>query len=58
VPGNPVVPADGGGELFVTEAYCRSFDADVVELDREQGRVALARTAFYPRWRGPAARPG
>lgn len=52
------MPADGGGELFVTEAYCRSFDADVVELDREQGRVALARTAFYPRWRGPAARPG
>jgi len=49
VPGNPAVPDEpAGGELFVTDAYRRSFDATVVELDREQGRVALARTAFYP----------
>jgi misacylated tRNA(Ala) deacylase len=48
VPGNPAVDEPSRGELFVTDAYRRSFDADVVELDREQGRVALARTAFYP----------
>jgi misacylated tRNA(Ala) deacylase len=35
-------------ELFAVDAYRRSFDATVVELDREQNRVALARTAFYP----------
>ncbi|MDQ3579521.1 MAG: alanyl-tRNA editing protein, partial [Actinomycetota bacterium] len=49
VPGNPQVPNDAAaGELFVTDAYCRSFDATVLEVDREQHRVALARTAFYP----------
>lgn len=36
------------GELFATDAYLRSFGAAVTEADREQGRVALARTAFYP----------
>lgn len=35
-------------ELFSTDAYLRAFDAEVVEIDREAGRVALARTAFYP----------
>ena len=35
-------------ELFATDAYLRSFDATVVEVDRDGGRVALARTAFYP----------
>jgi len=35
-------------ELFSVDAYVRQFDAGVVELDREHGRVALARTAFYP----------
>jgi misacylated tRNA(Ala) deacylase len=35
-------------ELFSTDAYLRSFEAAVAELDREQGRVALVRTAFYP----------
>ena len=35
-------------ELFATDAYLRSFDAAVTEVDREAGRVALARTAFYP----------
>jgi misacylated tRNA(Ala) deacylase len=35
-------------ELFATDAYLRSFDASVLEVDRDGGRVALARTAFYP----------
>ncbi len=35
-------------ELFATDAYLRTFDAAVVEVDRDGGRVALARTAFYP----------
>ena len=35
-------------ELFSTDAYLRSFEAAVAEVDREAGRVALARTAFYP----------
>lgn len=42
-------PADlAGAELFAIDAYRRSFDSTVVEVDREQGRLALARTAFYP----------
>ena len=35
-------------ELFATDAYRRSFDAAVVATDREVGRVAPGRTAFYP----------
>lgn len=35
-------------ELFATDAYRRSFEATVTELDRAAGRVLLARTAFYP----------
>jgi misacylated tRNA(Ala) deacylase len=35
-------------ELYETDAYLRRFEAPVVAVDREQGRVALARTAFYP----------
>ena len=35
-------------ELFATDAYLRSFDATIAEVDRDGGRVALARTAFYP----------
>lgn len=35
-------------ELFATDAYRRSFDAAVVAVDRETGRIALGRTAFYP----------
>ena len=35
-------------ELFATDAYRRSFDAAITEVDREGRRVALARTAFYP----------
>jgi misacylated tRNA(Ala) deacylase len=52
VPGSKVTgspPADvAASELFATDAYLRSFDSTVLEVDREQGRVALARTAFYP----------
>jgi misacylated tRNA(Ala) deacylase len=35
-------------ELFAVDAYRRVFDSSVVDVDREQGRVALERTAFYP----------
>ena len=35
-------------DLFATDAYLRSFDSAVVEVDREGGRVVLAQTAFYP----------
>lgn len=34
--------------LYSTDAYLRRFEAGVVEVDREQGRIALNRTAFYP----------
>jgi misacylated tRNA(Ala) deacylase len=35
-------------ELFAVDAYLRAFEATVEEVDREAGRVALSRTAFYP----------
>ena len=35
-------------ELFSTDASRQEFDATVAELDRDAGRVRLARTAFYP----------
>jgi misacylated tRNA(Ala) deacylase len=35
-------------ELFSIDAYLRRFDSRSLEVDREAGRVALARTAFYP----------
>ena len=35
-------------ELFATDAYRREFDTAVLDVDREQGRIALGRTAFYP----------
>ena len=34
--------------LYSTDAYLRSFDAEVLDVDAEQRRVALNRTAFYP----------
>ena len=34
--------------LYASDAYLRAFEAHVVEVDREQRRVALDRTAFYP----------
>ena len=52
VPGRPVPPGAppqlAETELFAVDAYLRDFDATVEELDEEQGRVALRRTAFYP----------
>jgi misacylated tRNA(Ala) deacylase len=52
VPGSKVpagAPADlVATELFAVDAYRRDFDSAVVDVDRESGRVALARTAFYP----------
>lgn len=35
-------------ELYATDAYRRDFEGAVVEVDRDAGRVALNRTAFYP----------
>ena len=34
--------------LYQTDSYLREFDAVVVTVDAENGRVALDRTAFYP----------
>lgn len=34
--------------LYSTDAYLKSFEADVVDVDETQRRVALSRTAFYP----------
>lgn len=35
-------------ELFATDAYQRTFEAQVLEVDEAAARVALNRTAFYP----------
>jgi len=48
VPGNPPPPGLAETELFAVDAYRTEFDAVVTDVDREGGRVALARTAFYP----------
>jgi misacylated tRNA(Ala) deacylase len=52
VPGQPQPSPPPAGlaeaELFAVDAYRREFDSRVVEVDPEQRRVALARTAFYP----------
>jgi misacylated tRNA(Ala) deacylase len=52
VPGNQSrgeAPAElAATELFAVDAYCQEFDATVAEVDRENSRVRLARTAFYP----------
>jgi misacylated tRNA(Ala) deacylase len=34
--------------LYQTDSYLREFEAKVVAVDAENGRVALDRTAFYP----------
>ena len=47
VPGNPP-PGLAETELFAVDAYRTDFDATVTEVDQEGGRLALARTAFYP----------
>jgi misacylated tRNA(Ala) deacylase len=49
VPGtNPPPPGLAETELFAVDAYRTEFDATVTDVDREGGRIALARTAFYP----------
>jgi misacylated tRNA(Ala) deacylase len=51
VPGNFAERAPAGladTELFAVDAYRTEFDARVVEVDREGGRIRLDRTAFYP----------
>ncbi|MEX0659963.1 MAG: alanyl-tRNA editing protein [Egibacteraceae bacterium] len=35
-------------ELYATDAYRRTFEGAVVDVDREHSRVALNRTVFYP----------
>jgi misacylated tRNA(Ala) deacylase len=35
-------------ELYATDAYLRTFEADVTDVDEAGARVALRRTAFYP----------
>ena len=41
--------------LYQTDSYLREFDATVVAVDTESGRVALDRSAFYP---GGGGQPG
>ena len=52
VPGQAVpdnAPEDlARSELFAIDAYLREFDSTVDEVDAEQGRIALRRTAFFP----------
>jgi misacylated tRNA(Ala) deacylase len=52
VPGNQTRGEPPAGlaesELFAVDAYCQEFESTVAEVDRDQGRVRLARTAFYP----------
>lgn len=52
VPGRKVPAGAPAGladaELFAVDAYVREFDSPVLEVDEEQRRVALRRTAFYP----------
>ncbi len=48
VPGTRAPAELAATELFAVDAYRHVFDATVAEVDREGGRVRLARTAFYP----------
>lgn len=50
VPGNTTAAPErlAASELFAVDAYRTEFDATVEEVDRDGGRVALSRTAFYP----------
>ena len=34
--------------IYSTDAYARTMDATVLEVDRDDGRVLLDRTVFYP----------
>ncbi|MEV0828997.1 alanyl-tRNA editing protein [Nonomuraea rubra] len=48
VPGRQAPTDLAATELFAVDAYRRSFESEVAEVDPEQNRVRLARTAFYP----------
>jgi misacylated tRNA(Ala) deacylase len=53
VPGKANVPVNAptdlvARELFAVDAYLSSFEAEVVDVDRDDGRVLLSRTAFFP----------
>ena len=49
VPGRQQPPRElAESELFAVDAYRTEFEASVVEVDPEQRRVRLDRTAFYP----------
>jgi misacylated tRNA(Ala) deacylase len=43
-----VPPELAASELFAVDAYRHEFDSTVAEVDRDGGRIRLARTAFYP----------
>lgn len=45
-------------ELYATDAYRRTFEADVVDVDEADRLVALRRTAFYPGGGGQPADVG
>ncbi|MBK9180307.1 MAG: alanyl-tRNA editing protein [Acidimicrobiales bacterium] len=44
----PECAAVGTDLLYLRDAYLRTFEATVIGVDPEGGRVALDRTAFYP----------
>jgi misacylated tRNA(Ala) deacylase len=51
VPGrstNPAPPELAATELFAVDAYATEFDARVTEVDTDNHRIRLDRTAFYP----------
>ena len=49
VPGRHQPPRElAESELFAVDAYRTDFEATVLQVDEEQGRVRLDRTAFYP----------
>jgi misacylated tRNA(Ala) deacylase len=52
VPGRPVPEGAPPGlaetELFAVDAYVREFEAEVEQVDADENRVLLRRTAFYP----------
>jgi misacylated tRNA(Ala) deacylase len=53
VPGSSDLPENAPAdlvarELFAVDAYLDSFEAQVLDVDREAGRVLLSRTAFFP----------
>ena len=41
-------PELAASELFAVDAYRHEFDSTVADVDRDGGRIRLARTAFYP----------